>query len=403
MAIRNQNIVCLASQDFDDLWTRKQRWMTWLAKHNRVFWVNMQLHAATYVRQFSQARTRAAGTVRQIGEQLWVYTPPVTIPGFQMSANICRIHNAALNRALRTELRRFGFTRNMLWLYTPYNAYQIGRLDDTFRVYECVDDFAAARGFIRAKVVNRLESDTLRQTDAVIVTSKTLQQKLENRAERLLVSHNAADYDHFHRSTDEALPIANDLRDIEGPVIGFLGSVAYWVDVELIATLAHTRPDWTFVLVGPVRTSIGVLTGLPNVRIIGHRPYESLPRYLKRFDVCLNPYKPDAVAEGASPLKLYEYLASGKPVVSSDMPEAHRFPDLVSIAATPERMVVIIERALGEDSAARRRQQLKIAAKHSWTSRFSDVEEWISPMLSGDSKPETYYIGRTCGRIPITA
>jgi len=403
MAIRNQNIVCLASQDFDDLWTRKQRWMTRLAKHNRVFWVNLQLHAVTYMRQFSKARTRAAGTVRQIDERLWVYTPPVTIPGFQMSANICRIHNAVLNRALRTELQRLGFARNILWLYTPYNAYQIGRLDDTVRIYECVDDFSAARGLIRANVVNRLESETLRQTDAVIVTSKTLQQKLEHRAAHVLVSPNAADFDHFRQAGDESLPIAEDLQDIAGPVIGFLGSVAYWVDVESIAALARTRPDWTFVLVGPVRASIGALAGLPNVRIIGHRPYESLPRYLKRFDVCLNPYKPDAVAEGASPLKLYEYLASGKPVVSSDMPEARRFPELVSIADTPGRMIGLIEQALRDDNAVRRERQLRIAAKHSWAARFTDVENWITPMLSRDPKPETYYIGRTCGRIPITA
>jgi glycosyltransferase involved in cell wall biosynthesis len=403
MAIRDQNIVCLASQDFDDLWTRKQRWMTRLAETNRVFWVDLQLHAATYLRQFGSSRRRSPGTVRHIGKRMWVYTPPVTIPGYQMSVNLCRVHNAILHRALRTQLHRYGFTRNILWLYTPYNAFQIGRLNDTFRVYECVDDFSSARGLIRSEVVEHLESATIRRSDAIIVTSDTLRRKFKNNAPRLLVSPNAADFDHFRRAGDENLPVPDELRDINGPVIGFLGSVAYWVDIDLITVLARARPEWTFVLVGPVRTPLGVLAGLPNVRIIGRRPYESLPGYLKRFDVCLNPYKPDAVAAGASPLKLYEYLATGKPVVSSDMPEARRFPTVVMVAGTPAEMMICIDRALREDRPERRACQLQIAAKNSWTVRFAEVEDWISPVVMMHDKRKPLVAGRTNGRVPIMA
>ncbi len=382
MAICGQDIVCLASQDFDDLWTRKQRWMTRLAEHNRIFWVNVQMHAVTYLRTLPNTWRRIFDSrPRRVHQRMWVYTPPVTIPFFQMSRTICRIHNIILNRFLRYHLSRLGFDRNILWLYTPYNAYQIGRLFDYRRVYECVDDFCAARGLINADVVNRLETELLKKADLVIVTADRLAEKLKKRSARLFVSHNAADFEHFNKASEQSLPIGEELREIKGPVIGFLGSISYWVDLELIARLAQARPQWTFVLVGPVRTDVGCLRRLPNVRIIGRRPYEKLPQYLRRFDVCLNPYKSDGVAQSASPLKLYEYLASGKPVVSSDMPEARRFSPVVSLAHTAKEFENRIENALREDNSGRREQQYAIARENDWNSRFAQLESRVETIL----------------------
>jgi glycosyltransferase involved in cell wall biosynthesis len=117
------------------------------------------------------------------------------------------------------------------------------------------------------------------------------------------------------------------------------------------------------------------------VRLVGQRPYADLPRYLQRFDVCLNPYRNDAVAEGASPLKLYEYLASGKPVVSSDMPEARRFADVVSIAHTPDEFITAIGRALAENGSRRRQRQLVIARDNGWEKRFEELERQLEPVL----------------------
>ena len=383
MAIRGQNIVCLASQDFDDLWTRKQRWMTRLAEHNRVLWVNLQMHAVTCLRRLPQAWKRIPGQrPRQVQERLWVYTPPVTIPCFQMSSALCRVHNIMLNRALRPHLRRLGFTHNTLWLYTPYNAYQIGRLFDHVRVYECVDDFTAARGLIRADVVWKVERETLRQADLTIVTSGRLAEKFSGLTRQLILSPNAADVEHFGAASGNSLPTPDELRDIGGPVVGFLGSVSYWVDVPLIAELARRRPNWTFALVGPVRTNVRPLASLPNVRLIGQRPYAALPGYLKRFDVCLNPYLKDGVAEGASPLKLYEYLATGKPIVSSDMPEARRFTPLVATAGTPAEYITAIECALRENGSDRRERQLQIAREHSWSNRFAELEQRVEQALN---------------------
>jgi len=382
MDIREQNIVCLSTQDFDDLWTRKHRWMTRLAGHNRIFWVNLQMHAVTYLRTYLHTKRRLRHTgLRQVDRQFWVYTPPLTIPGFQMSRTICRLHNLVLNRFLRRQLAQLEFTHNILWLYTPYNAYQVGRLFDYRCVYECVDDFSAARGLIRPAVVNWAEAQTLKKADLVIATADLLADKFKPRAENVLVSHNAADFAHFNLAAETSLAPAGELADVYGPVIGFLGSISYWVDVELIAELARRRRDWTFVLVGPVRTGLGDLPHLRNVIITGERPYADLPRYLKRFDVCLNPYKNDNVARGASPLKLYEYLASGKPVVSSDMPEARLFSDVIDIAATPDEFIIKIDRAIRIKDIDRRERQREIARENSWDGRFAQVENRVKTIL----------------------
>ena len=383
MSIRGQNIVCLASQDFDDLWTRKQRWMTRLAEDNRICWVNLQMHAVTYVRSWPEARKRIfARGPQHVRERLWVYTPPVTIPCFQMSTAVCRLHNVVLNGVLRRHLRHLGFTDNLLWLYTPYNGYQIGRLFDHRRVYECVDDFTAAHGLIRAQTVERLEAETLGKVDVTIVTSDRLAKKFAGRTRRLLVSPNAADFEHFRTAAHESTATAEELLDLDGPIIGFVGSISYWVDIPLIGELASRRPDWTFVLVGPVRTDLSPLGGLPNVRVLGQRAYETLPRYVKRFDVCLNPYRNDDVAQGASPLKLYEYLASGKPVVSSDMPEARRFSPIVAIARTPDEFITAIRQALQGHGSVRRERQMDIARQQGWGTRFAELEHHMEQALN---------------------
>ncbi len=387
MSIRGQNIICLASQNYDDLWTRKQRWMNRLAADNRVLWVDLQVHALTWLRTPKQNRRRFfTGNLRQEAENLWVYTPPVTIPFFQMSGALCRAHNVVLNRLIRKQLANLGFEKNVLWLYTPYNAYQIGRLFDRRRIYECVDDFTAARGLIRATTVSHLEQETVRKTDAVIVTSDTLAAKFEGQTSRLMVSPNGADFDHFNRPGDDESEPLDGLENIRGPIIGFLGSVSYWVDVDLIAELAAARPDWTFVLFGPIRTSVSCLQKLPNVRLPGQRPYSQIPRYLARFDVCLNPYRNDGVAKSASPLKLYEYLASGKPIVSSDMPEAHRLSSVVQIAATKDEFIEAIEDALSNDDDSRRKKRLDVAKQQSWERRFEQLESQLTFLTTSTGK-----------------
>jgi glycosyltransferase involved in cell wall biosynthesis len=179
--------------------------------------------------------------------------------------------------------------------------------------------------------------------------------------------------------------VPNDIARLPHPVIGFLGSVMYWLDFDLLRALALARPDWSFAFVGPVGRLAAIdKIRLPNVHLLGRKPYEDVPAYVKGFDVCLNPYLMDETAKNCSPLKLYEYLASGRPVVSTDMPEARKFQEVVGIGQTPAEILDHIEAALrpeatAPDAVARR---LAIALPHSWDQRFASAERVLAKLAS---------------------
>jgi glycosyltransferase involved in cell wall biosynthesis len=166
------------------------------------------------------------------------------------------------------------------------------------------------------------------------------------------------------------------------PVIGYLGAIQYWIDFDLIAAAAQAHPEWAFALVGNTEplARVDKVRGLPNVHFLGRQPYADLPHFVAGFDVCINPYVLDGVAANVDPLKLYDYIASGKPVVSVDIPAARRFADIIYLTRTPEEFTAAIAAALQNPGDGPARQ--RVAAAHSWTARFEQVQNALEPLLS---------------------
>jgi glycosyltransferase involved in cell wall biosynthesis len=226
-----------------------------------------------------------------------------------------------------------------------------------------------------------MENDLIKKADLVIVTAPALYNSKKTLAKKIVLIPNAAEIEHFAKTALAETPIAPELRNLSHPVIGFLGSVAYWIDIGLIKYLAVNRPDWSIILIGPVSTNVKQISGLPNVYLVGRKPYARLPEYMKAVDVCLNPYYLDGVAENCSPLKLYEYLATGKPIVSIAMPETLTLEGLVLNVRIKEEFLRAIEQALQEDWQKMSGLRLTEAKKHSWEKRFQQLEENLAPVL----------------------
>jgi glycosyltransferase involved in cell wall biosynthesis len=137
----------------------------------------------------------------------------------------------------------------------------------------------------------------------------------------------------------------------------------------MLAEAARIHPEWTFVLIGPVDTDVSLLSSLPNVLLTGRRPYSELPAYLGSFDIAVIPFKINSLTTGVNPVKLYEYLAAGRPVVSSDLPEVRVFRPQVAIANSNADFVIRLEEELAADSPGKRADRLLIAGQHSWKAR----------------------------------
>src|SRR5262249_39293502 len=149
------------------------------------------------------------------------------------------------------------------------------------------------------------------------------------------VSH-GVDVAHFSRALDPALAPPADAAGLGRPVIGFFGLLAEWIDLGLLAGIARARPQWTLLLIGKANVDTSALRALPNVRLLGQKPYATLPAYCRAFDVGVIPFRVDELTVRANPLKLREYLAAGLPVVSTDLPEVRKYAGLVRLAAGVE-------------------------------------------------------------------
>ncbi len=398
--MKRSDIICLSSQDWNDVWTRKQRFMQRLArKGHRVLYVELQASWAsvTLLRRDPGRAWRWLRGPRRIEDNLWVGTLPLALPAFQMSLRINALNNAMMRRVLRGWSRQLGFSQPVLWTYNPYSDGLIGGLGESCAIYECVDEFTASHGLVRADVVRELERRVLAAVDAVIVTHENLLRSKAPYAKSIELIPNAAETAHFARAADPATIVADELRRLPQPVIGLVGTLQYWIDFDLIRYLAKRRPTWSFALIGPCGRlgRLDKIDGLPNVHVLGRRPYEELPSYVKGFQVCLNPYVIDGTSENCSPLKLYEYLASGKPVVSVDMPEARRFDGSVLIGRTYDEVLERIEDSLAPDASTSEAAARRMAAveQHSWESRFERMEQVLYRAL--DSRQPTESMTRS--------
>ena len=272
----------------------------------------------------------------------------------------------------------------VLWIYDPWTARMVGSCGEAFSVYDCVDDYSslafytvreqalAARGDHRAALSSRL----------VFATTSTLYERHRRVNENTHLVPNVGDFDLFSAAADPAL-VAPELASLQHPVIGFMGNfMLEKVDLELLEGVAAARPDWTFLLIGPAEERARLVlqriaAGNPNVRWLGHRPYEDLPRYVAAFDVGLCPNRWNDYGRSCFPLKLYEYLAAGKPVVASGNPDLGNMEPDVRLARGVDEFVAAIELALATRTDADRSRRMATASENTWETRASRLLELV--------------------------
>jgi glycosyltransferase involved in cell wall biosynthesis len=258
------------------------------------------------------------------------------------------------------------------WFVVPHPGFLAGRLGERLCVYYCIDDYAAHPG-VDQQVVTSLDKYLTRKADAVFVAPPAIVEAKKALNPHTTFSPHGVDSDHFARALDPATRIPEAAMQLPHPVIGFFGLVADWIDVDLIAFMARARPTWSFLLVGHVYADTSVLNGLKNVVMVGAQPYASLPNWAKSFDVAIIPYRDTQQVRHANPLKLREYLATGRPVVSTPNPEVERFREWVRIARTAPEFLEQVEAALEVESVASVEARMAVVRPMTWDARVQAV------------------------------
>jgi len=370
-----------------------------LSRHNDVVWVDYHgtrrpgitradLKAGCYVlRRFARGVRRVSPTLRQV--------TPLVIPGVGQGP-LRWLHERLLIAQIRRAVRGVaGRTEKPLqvWSFAPDVPFLAGRLGEEWFVYYCVDEYSQFEG-IDVERIRAVEGEMIRRADMVVTTSEPLlRSKRLQRSDALLMRH-GVEFDHFAAAWRGSPALPRDLAAVPKPVFGFFGLIQFWIDCRLIADVASLRPDYSFVLIGDCAMDVSPLRRLPNVHLLGRRPYDSLPAYCAGFSAGLMPFKRSVMTQNVNPIKMYEYLAAGLPVVSTPLPEAERLRGPILIAEDAEAFAQACDQVLDTNYPGRRKAISRIVEHESWLSKVEQLSEVIQQRLGQTAKMATMPVER---------
>ena len=358
-----QDIVCFSHLRWDFVWQRPQHLLSRLSENARVFFVEEPVtNLDCYGEHLHHFEGRGADNVRVVRlvqpatEHRWIgHGNPATQKVYES--------------LLRGFLKQEGVVDPLLWFYTPMALPFAAVLPHEGTVYDVMDELSTFKN-APAGLLEQADS-LLKRADLVFAGGPSLWRARVGKNSNLHLFPSGVDEAHFERATQKNVERPEDLSDVSGPVLGYFGVIDERMDLGLLEHLATQRPDWHIVMLGPiVKIDEADLPQAPNLHYLGMKAYEDLPDYLAHFDVALIPFALNEATEFLSPTKTLEYLAAGKPVVSTPLPDVvDLYGEVVRVGATPEAFLQEVEAALAEQSEAKTQRDSRAQAlltRYSW-------------------------------------
>lgn len=288
------------------------------------------------------------------------------------------LNNRLLIRGIRRRMDLLDVREPILVTTVPNVADLVGHLGEKKVVYYCCDDFTLWPGVAKT-VMEDMERVLLQKTDTILAVSAELQRNKRGRSCDTLLFPHGTDIGHFQQCNDPQVPVAERIAALQKPIIGYFGLLDERTDYDLLRTIALTRPKWTLALIGPIQAIPRHLDALPNVHLMGKVPYCDLPAYAKGFDVCMMPYALNELTHNINPLKMKEYLATGKPVVSTPVAEAKRLAHALRIGHGPDGFIAAVEDALARGVTPEEETARAAALRgQSWEEKAEEFLQLIS-------------------------
>jgi glycosyltransferase involved in cell wall biosynthesis len=370
---------------WDSPWQNRHGFLWELSKNSRVFFLSPPFYLVDLIRSRGSEKTKLHG-FSTIKQNLYSYVPPRYLPYNYRFKGVNGVIEKIRNNQIQKRLKALKFERPILIIWHPNYADMIGKFNESLVIYYKYDHYA---GYIGGPGnISPKEKKLLEKADVVLVTAQGLYDLHKNDCKKIHLVPNGVDFEFYSRALTDEVKIPPDMAEIPKPRIGYIGVINEKVDFKLLMFLSKARPEWSIVLVGPVRVQLpgfredlGELRRQKNCYFLGQKENKQVPSYIKGLDVCMMCYLVNEWTYYGYPLKMHEYLACGKPSVSADLPEVRPYSDVVRIALSYEQWLDLIDQELNNADAGNISNRLNVADHNSWKARVNQVVTLINVKL----------------------
>lgn len=397
--MQNETVLCIAPRDWDGLWKEAQSIMSWIAVHNRVLYFDpgRDSNKPAVSEMLDNFPNFFRFRSHQVRDNVTVIPTPSTLPYFRkhLPRGLLKISLPLVNkvnsmfvvRHVRRAVKALDVKAPILWLYNPYYINLIGKFGEKLSCYYNYDEFANYVSNQRIKdMIQGYEAQLCKKVDVIFTTSRAQCGVRQAYNPNTHFVPNAADFELFNRALTPGIEIPEDIAGIPRPIVGYAGRMAAQMDVQLLRRIAETYPDFSLVLIGPDELPRSederAMRALKNVYFLGWKKPSDLPNYMSVFDAALIPYQLVGHVLSGYPTKLHEYLAAGRSVVATAMPELRPYQDVLRIAGTNDEFVAMVAEAVKDRSPQAIDARVAVARENTWEKRVEEIYRIIDPMLA---------------------
>ena len=381
--LKEKNIICISSIDWDFVWQGHQEIMAHFAKYvNRVLFIENTGVRSPGIKDISRIKNRIKNWfkgvkgIRKEKENLYIFSP-IVLP-FPYSRIARWINRHLVLSILKKWIKVVDFSDPIVWTFLPTGLTLdlINNINNKLVVYYCIADFEKL--VKNPAKIRQSEARVIKASDLVFVQGQELKKRCEIHNKKVTIFPFGVNMDRFNEATVQTKK-PSDIEHIKGTIIGYVGGIHKHVDLGLIRFLAERNKEWILLFIGPIQTDISEVNGLENVIFLEQKEHKELANYINSFDVSLVPYLLNEYTETVYPTKINESLAMGKSVVATALPEVvelnKEYGKIIYIGSSKEDFEEQIKKAMKENNPALRNRYIEVARDNSWESRIEEMSQ----------------------------
>ena len=393
-ALDELNIVCISTSDWDKPWGSRQQIMSRLSSKNRILFVEYQasiLHALRSPKLLLKAFT---SKLKIVNSNLIIYRPILNVPFGHYCKYISCINQILLLWQLKLLSKKLKISNILLWIYDPTAYFLLGKLEERVSVYHCIDSHKDEKSsFFRKRCIGTLEEKLCKKCDIIFASTDNLLEEKKNLNQETYLLPSGANELYFKKaptSLDDA--DFQVVRSANRPRIGCVGTFDHRIDTELVNEIATKYENGSIIFIGYISDpAMNRLTQKKlNVHVLEWKDNNLLTNYINEFDICIIPYKVNNFTKGISSVKVFDYLAVGKPVVSTDLPSLMQLHNngLIKVAKNHNEFLEHIDRYLVEEKEDSKKVNARIeyACHNTWKERVVKIDAVIGEFLKKGQK-----------------